>query len=163
MNRTSVLLGRNQVVVLVVGAPLGTLIGLLPSVLTQQRDRLVIEIDHTSVVALGRRLDHFVADCDDRLANRQRAASRSISHQRKPRSRRGAFRSSRRGARRQRAARLSWHRGTAPARPAPMIRPAGSRVATAVEVSPARPRSWPRLRSRQRRLGAWVAIGSRRG
>ena len=74
VDRLAVLFGDHEVLVSVVGAPLGPLLVLALPALAELGDGLGVEIDHPRAVALWRRVDDLVADGDQRLADRQALA-----------------------------------------------------------------------------------------
>ncbi len=71
VDRLAVLLRDDEILVLVVGAPLRPLLVLALLVRSELRDRLGVEVDDAGAVALRRRVDDVVADRDERLANRE--------------------------------------------------------------------------------------------
>src|SRR5690242_20584990 len=71
VDRLAVLLGHDEILILVVGTPLSSLLVLLPAMRPELVDRLSVEVDHTGAVALRSRVDDLVADGDERLAHGQ--------------------------------------------------------------------------------------------
>jgi hypothetical protein len=84
VDQLAVLLGYDEVVVVVVEAPLGPLLVLALPVRSELGDRLGVEVDHAGAEALWRRMDDLAAYDDERLPNRERSP-RSMSCQRRPR------------------------------------------------------------------------------
>jgi hypothetical protein len=66
-----VLPARDEILILIVAAPLRALVVLSPTIGTEQLDGLSVQVDHPSVVALRRRLQDLIRHRDNRMTNRQ--------------------------------------------------------------------------------------------
>jgi hypothetical protein len=71
MYRASVLLGSAEAVILIVGAPLDSLLDLSAAMRPEEFDLLMIQIDDPSVVAVGRGLDQRLPSRHESLPDRE--------------------------------------------------------------------------------------------